>query len=156
MNTTQANKLDILLNYNIRKSEQIPKATLRKVLYVDPNRILMVRAYVDDPEDLLPWTEFSGYEKKEVGTINKSIFDYCLKYGTIASFDRKTLIKILDSMDSDSVTIRLDTDSPIHITGKTGKGEVTVESALAPLIFNDQRQYYADEVRISRVRRSTE
>ncbi len=156
MNTTQANKLDNLLNFNIKKSEQIPKATLRKVLYVDPNHILMVRAYVDDPEDLLPWTEFSGYYKEEVGTVNKSIFDYCLKYETIASFDRKALIKILDSMDSDSVSIRLDTDSPILIIGKTGRGEVTVESALAPLIFDDQRKYYADEVRTSRIRRSTE
>lgn len=143
MNTTQANKLDALLNLNIKKYNQFPKATLGNVLYVDPNHILMVRVKVNDSEEDAPLHEFKGMDKAV--KLNDSVFSYCEKYGSVASFDRKVLIKILDSMDSDAVTIALDRDAPILITGRTGRDEVSVESALAPLIWDSEERLYYKE-----------
>ena len=134
MNTSQCNKLDRLLNFGVPKKDQKPRAYLGNVLFINMDRTLMVRTS-DGVEDA-PTHAFMAHE--ETDTLNTKVFDNA-KFYVMSAYSRKELIAILEGMDSDVVTIRMDYDSPILIEGRQGEGEVKVEAILAPRIYDDEK-----------------
>lgn len=137
MNTTQTNKLDKLLNYGIKRNEQEPKAHLKNVEYIEPLHTLMVR--ISSGVEEAPIYAFDGID--EVGELNTKCFDMTRDY-PIAAFNRKALIAMLEGMDSDIVTVRMNEDCPILIEGRMGKGEIKVETICAPRIYDDCIRFY--------------
>ena len=134
MNTTQCNKLDRLLNFGVPKKDQKPRAYLGNVEFINMDRTLMVRTS-DGVEDA-PIHAFM--DREETDTLNTKVFDNA-KFYVMSAYSRKELIAILEGMDSDVVTIRMDYDSPILIEGRQGEGEVKVEAILAPRIYDDEK-----------------
>lgn len=137
MNTSQTAKLDKLLNYGIKRNEQEPKAHLRNVEYIEPLHMLMVRT--SELTEGNPIYAFEGVD--EVGELNTKCFDMTRDY-PIAAFNRKALIAMLEGMDSDVVTVRMNEDSPILIEGRMGRGEIKVETICAPRIYDDCIRFY--------------
>ncbi len=137
MNTTQCNKLDKLLNFGVPKKDQKPRAYLGNVEFVNHDHILMVRTS-DGVEDA-PIYSFTGYE--ETDALNTKVFDMVKDYPKSA-YQRKELIAMLEGMDSDVVSIKMDWDSPILIEGRQGEGEVKVEAILAPRIYDGEVSFY--------------
>ena len=137
MNTTQTAKLDKLLNYGIKRNEQEPKAHLRNVEYIEPGHMLMVRTC--ELTEGNPIYAFDGLD--EVGELNTKCFDMTRDY-PIAAFNRKALIAMLEGMDSDTVTVRMNEDCPILIEGRMGRGEIKVEAICAPRIYDDCIAFY--------------
>ena len=119
MNTTQCNKLDRLLNFGIPKKDQKPRAYLGNVEYINMDRTLMVRTS-DGVEDA-PIHAFMAYE--ETDSLNGKVFDNA-KFYVMSVYSRKELIAILEGMDSDVVTIRMDYDSPILFEGRQDRKSV--------------------------------
>lgn len=137
MNTTQCNKLDKLLNFGVPKKDQKPRAYLGNVEYVNKDHILMVRTS-NEVEDA-PIYAFDDYE--EVESLNNKVFDMVKDY-PMCAYQRKELIAILEGMDSDVVTIRMECDAPILIEGRQGKDEIKVEGILAPRIYDGKVRFY--------------
>lgn len=138
MNTTQCNKLDKLLNFGIPKKDQKPRAYLGNVEFINMDRTLMVRTS-DGVEDA---TIHAFMAHEEADQLNTKVFDNA-KFYVMSAYSRKELITILEGMDSDVVTIKMDYDSPILIEGRQGEGEVKVEAILAPRIYdNDEVEFY--------------
>ena len=137
MNTTQTAKLDKLLNYGIKRNEQEPKAHLRNVEYIEPLHMLMVRT--SELTEGNPIYAFDGLD--EVGELNTKCFDMTRDY-PIAAYNRKALIAILEGMDSEVVTVRMNEDAPILIEGRQGFGEIKVETICAPRIYDDCIRFY--------------
>lgn len=137
MNTSQTAKLDKLLNYGIKKNDQEPKAHLKNVEYIEPGHMLMVRT--SNGVEEAPIYAFDGID--EVEELNTKCFDMTRDY-PIAAFNRKALIAILEAMDSDIVTVRMNADCPILIEGRMGKEEIKVEAICAPRIYDDCIAFY--------------
>ena len=137
MNTTQCNKLDRLLNFGVPKKDQKPRAYLGNVEFINMDRTLMVRTS-DGVEDA-PIHAFMAYEETDV--LNTKVFDMTNGYN-MSAYSRKELIAILEGMDSDVVTIKMDCDAPILIEGRQGDGEVKVEAILAPRIYDGEVEFY--------------
>ena len=137
MNTTQCNKLDKLLNFGVPKKDQKPRAYLGNVEFVNQDHILMVRTS-DGIEDA-PIHAFTGCE--ETDALNTKVFDMVKDYPKSA-YQRKELIAMLEGMDSDVVSIKMDWDAPILIEGRQGEGEVKVEAILAPRIYDGKVSFY--------------
>ena len=137
MNTTQCNRLDRLLNFGVPKKDQKPRAYLGNVEYINMDRTLMVRTS-DGVEDA-PIHVFADYE--EIDDLNTKVFDMANGYN-MSAYSRKELIAILEGMDSDVVTIKMDCDAPILIEGRQGNGEVKVEAILAPRIYDGEVEFY--------------
>ncbi len=137
MNTTQCNKLDKLLNFGVPKKDQKPRAYLGNVEYINDARTLMVRT--SDGVEGAPIHVFAGYE--EIDDLNTKVFDMAKGYN-MSAYSRKELIAILEGMDSDVVTIKMDCDAPILIEGRQGDGEVKVEAILAPRIYDGEVDFY--------------
>ena len=137
MNTTQCNRLDRLLNFGVPKKDQKPRASLGNVEYINMDRTLRVRTS-DGVEDA-PIHAFMADE--ETDTLNGKVFDNA-KFYVMSAYSRKELIAILEGMDSDVVTIRMDYDSPILFEGLQGEGELKVEAILAPRIYDGEVEFY--------------
>lgn len=137
MNTTQCNRLDKLLNFGVPKKDQKPRAYLGNIEYINMDRTLMVRTS-DGVEDA-PIHAFIAHE--ETDTLNTKVFDMAKGYN-MSAYSRKELIAILEGMDSDVVTIRMDYDSPILFEGRQGCGELKVEAILAPRIYDGEVTFY--------------
>lgn len=137
MNVTQCNKLDKLLNFGVPKKDQKPRAYLGNVEFINKERTLMVRTS-DGVEDA-PIYAFTDYE--EVEDLNTKVFDMANGYN-MSSYSRKELIAILEGMDSDVVTIKMDCDAPVLIEGRQGEGELKVEAILAPRIYDGKVEFY--------------
>ena len=137
MNTTQCNKLDRLLNFGVPKKDQKPRAYLGNVEFVNKDRTLMVRTS-DGVEDA-PIHAFMDYE--EIDELNTKVFDMANGYN-MSAYSRKELIAMLEGMDSDVVTIKMDCDTHILIEGRQGVGEVKVEAILAPRIYDGKVEFY--------------
>lgn len=137
MNTTQCNKLDKLLNFGVPKKDQTPRAHLGNVEFVNKDHILMVRTS-NGVEDA-PIYAFTDGEETE--SLNTKVFDMAKNY-PMCAYQRKELIAILEGMDSDVVTIRMECDAPILIEGCQGRGELKVEGILAPRIYDGKVSFY--------------
>ena len=137
MNVSQTAKLDRLLNYGIKKSDQEPKAHLKNVEYIEPMHLLMVR--ISNGADGAPIYAFDGID--EVGELNTKCFGMTGDY-PLAAYDRKALIAILEGMDSEVVTVRMNEDAPIVIEGMQGLGEIKVEAICAPRIYDGPVTFY--------------
>lgn len=137
MNISQTGKLDRLLNYGIKKLDQEPRANLKNVEYIEPGHILMVR--ISNGADGAPIYAFDGID--EVGEISTKCFEMTGDY-PIASYKRKALIAILEGMDSEVVTVRMQEDAPIVIEGRQGRGEIKVEAICAPKVYDGPVTFY--------------
>ena len=144
MNTTQCNKIDALLNFDIPKKDQQPRAHLLNVTYVDPAHIMMSRIYPLTTKDNAGIEISKHYftAKEECETIRESVFDTVNEY-PFTFIDRKRLLAALNAMDSDIIKIRMAGESPLLITGVMDH-DVMVESVIAPRIYQDEAgvEYY--------------
>lgn len=144
MNTTQCNKIDALLNFDIPKKDQQPRAHLLNVTYVDPAHIMMSRIYPITTKDNAGIEISKHYftAKEECETIRESVFDTVNEY-PFTFIDRKRLLAALNAMDSDVIKIRMAGESPLLITGVMDH-DVMVESVIAPRIYQDEAgvEYY--------------
>ena len=138
MNTTQCNKIDALLNFDIPKKDQQPRAHLLKVTYVDPGHIMMSRIYPLTTKDNAGIEISKHYftAKEECETIRECVFDTANEYPFIF-IDRKRLLAALNAMDSDIVKIRMAGKTPLLITGVMDH-DVMVESVIAPIVYQDE------------------
>lgn len=144
MNTTQCNKIDALLNFDIPKKDQRPRAHLLNVTYVDPAHIMMSRIYPLTTRDNAGIEISKHYftAKEECETIREGVFDTVNEY-PFTFIDRKRLPAALNAMDSDVIKIRMAGESPLLITGVMDH-DVMVESVIAPRIYQDEAgvEYY--------------
>ena len=144
MNTTQCNKIDALLNFDIPKKDQQPRAHLLNVTYVDPAHIMMSRIYPLTTKDNAGIEISKHYftAKEECETIRECVFDTVNEY-PFTFIDRKRLLAALNAMDSDIIKIRMAGESPLLITGVMDH-DVMVESIIAPRIYQDEAgvEYY--------------
>ena len=144
MNTTQCNKIDALLNFDIPKKDQQPRAHLLNVTYVDPAHIMMSRIYPLTTKDNAGIEISKHYftAKEECETIREGVFDTVNEY-PFTFIDRKRLLAALNAMDSDIVKIRMAGESPLLITGVMDH-DVMVESVIAPRVYQDEAgvEYY--------------
>lgn len=144
MNTTQCNKIDALLNFDIPKKDQQPRAHLLNVTYVDPAHIMMSRIYPLTTKDNAGIEISKHYftAKEECETIREGVFDTVNEY-PFTFIDRKRLLAALNAMDSDIVKIRMAGETPLLITGVMDH-DVMVESIIAPRIYQDEAgvEYY--------------
>ena len=144
MNTTQCNKIDALLNFDIPKKDQQPRAHLLNVTYIDPARIMMSRIYPLTTKDNAGIEISKHYftAKEECETIKEDVFDTVNEY-PFTFIDRKRLLAALNAMDSDVIKIRMAGESPLLITGVMDH-DVMVESVIAPRIYQDEAgvEYY--------------
>ena len=144
MNTTQCNKIDALLNFDIPKKDQQPRGHLLNVTYVDPAHIMMSRIYPLTTKDNAGIEISKHYftAKEECETIRESVFDTVNEY-PFTFIDRKRLLAALNAMDSDVIKIRMAGESPLLITGVMDH-DVMVESVIAPRIYQDEAgvEYY--------------
>ena len=102
MKAEQFNKLNGALNINIKKKDHDMRAQFRNVTYIDPSRVVMVKTTdMTNPDG--PARCFSGPE--EVDTVSLQPFEWMRKNGRITILDRKLLLEILQSMDSDHVIL---------------------------------------------------
>ena len=144
MNTTQCNKIDALLNFDIPKKDQQPRAHLLNVTYVDPAHIMMSRIYPLTTKDNAGIEISKHYftAKEECETIREGVFDTVNEY-PFTFIDRKRLLAALNAMDSDIVKIRMAGETPLLITGVMDH-DVMVESVIAPRVYQDEAgvEYY--------------
>ena len=144
MNTTQCNKIDALLNFDIPKKDQQPRAHLLNVTYIDPAHIMMSRIYPLTTKDNAGIEISKHYftAKEECETIREGVFDTVNEY-PFTFIDRKRLLAALNAMDSDIVKIRMAGESPLLITGVMDH-DVMVESVIAPRVCQDEAgvEYY--------------
>ena len=144
MNTTQCNKIDALLNFDIPKKDQRPRAHLLNVTYVDPAHIMMSRIYPLTTRDNAGIEISKHYftAKEECETIREGVFNTVNEY-PFTFIDRKRLLAALNAMDSDVIKIRMAGESPLLITGVMDH-DVMVESVIAPRIYQDEAgvEYY--------------
>ena len=144
MNTTQCNKVDALLNFDIPKKDQQPRAHLLNVTYVDPAHIMMSRIYPLTTKDNAGIEISKHYftAKEECETIREGVFDTVNEY-PFTFIDRKRLLAALNAMDSDIIKIRMAGETPLLITGVMDH-DVMVESVIAPRIYQDEAgvEYY--------------
>ena len=144
MNTTQCNKIDALLNFDIPKKDQQPRAHLLNVTYIDPAHIMMSRIYPLTTKDNAGIEISKHYftAKEECETLRECVFDAVNEY-PFTFIDRKRLLSALNAMDSDVVKIRMAGESPLLITGVMDH-DVMVESVIAPKIYQDEAgvEYY--------------
>lgn len=144
MNTTQCNKIDALLNFDIPKKDQQPRAHLLNVTYVDPAHIMMSRIYPLTTKDNAGIEISKHYftAKEECETIREGVFDTVNEY-PFTFIDRKRLLAALNAMDSDVIKIRMAGETPLLITGVMDH-DVMVESVIAPRIYQDEAgvEYY--------------
>lgn len=139
MNTTQCNKIDALLNFDIPKKDQQPRAHLLNVTYVDPAHIMMSRIYPLTTKDNtgIAISKHCFTAKEECETIRECVFDTANEYPFIF-IDRKRLLAALNAMDSHFVKIRMaGGETPLFITGVMDH-DMTVESAIAPMLCKDE------------------
>ena len=146
MNTTQCNKIDALLNFDIPKKDQQPRAHLLNVTYIDPAHIMMSRIYP------LTTKNDAGIEiskhyfaaKDETEMIREGVFDTVQEY-PVTFIDRKRLLAALNAMDCDVIKIRMQQETPLFITGMMDD-EVMVESVIAPRIYDGENEvHYYDQ-----------
>ena len=137
MNTTQAAKVDKLLNHGIPTKERTPRAVLKNVTYIDPRHIMLVR--ISDGCEGAPEHVFDGVEERE--DLNTTVFNTTQTYPWSA-YNRKELISILEAMDSDTVVLHMMEEAPVFIEGRQGDGELKIEAVLAPRIYDGDVAFY--------------
>ena len=138
MNTAQCSKIDALLNFDIPKKDQQPRAHLLNVTCVDTAHIMMSRIYP------LTTKGNAGVEiskhcftaKEECETVRECVFDTVNEY-PFTFIDRKRLLAALNAMDSRTVKIRMAGGTPLLITGVMDH-DVMVESVIAPRVYEDE------------------
>lgn len=129
VNTTQASKLDSLLNYGVPKKNQSVRSVHKFVIYMDDPHIMMIRESEPDPPEGILEHHFIG--ANEVESVNDKVIDEAKAYPAVF-VDRKRLLAILNAMDSDIVRIALNEDSPICVSGYCAKWERYIEGVIAP------------------------
>ena len=134
MNTTQCNKIDALLNFDIPKKDQQPRAHLLNVTYLDPAHMMMSRIYPKDNAGIE--TKHCFTAKEECETIRERPFDTVNEY-PFTFIDRKRLLAALNAMDSDIIKIRMAEETLLLITGVMDH-DVMVESVIAPRVYQDE------------------
>ncbi len=92
---------------------------------------IVFTALEDAAEAIWYGKEFDYYMPEDPLYIKKFPKNDGLLYETVA-VDRKILIKILDSMDSDFVRFKVSTDAPLRLLGEIG--ETPAGAAIAPRI----------------------
>ena len=129
MNTTQAAKVDKLLNHGIPKKDHEMRAHLGNVVYIEPRHVMMARtSLTDSPE--LEYHHFEGTEEREV---KADPLRFVREHNKRTVISRKFLSNILQAMDSDYVVIYADEDCPVGIVGMMNR-EMLIEGIVAPRI----------------------
>ena len=132
MNTTQAAKVDKLLNHGIPKKDHGMRAHLGNVVYIEPRHVMMARtSLTDSPE--LEYHHFLGTEERKV---KADPLRFVREHNKRTVVERKYLIEILQAMDSDCVIVYADEECPIGIVGMMNR-EMLIEGVVAPRICDD-------------------
>lgn len=134
MNTTQAAKVDKLLNHGIPKKDQEMRAHLGNVVYIEPRHVMMARTTdKSNPEEKLVYRSFDGPNERDV---KGDPLRFVREHNKRTVVERKYLIEILQAMDSDCVIIYADEECPIGIVGMMNR-EMLIEGVVAPRICDD-------------------
>ena len=133
MNTTQASKLDSLLNYGVPKKDQTVRSVHPFVIYMDSERVMMIRESEPDPAEGILEHHFIGPD--EVESVRDNVVDKVKAYPA-TYVDRKRLLAILNAMDSDIVRIALEDESPICVSGCCAREERYIDGVIAPRCYD--------------------
>ena len=144
MKAEQFNKLNGALNINVPKKDRDMRAHFKNVTYVDPTRVVMVRTTdMTDPSG--PAKAYSGTNEEE--SINDKPLTWIKNNAKTSVIDRKTLVEILQAMDSDQVALLITDESPVGIIGYNGH-DIKVEAVIAPRIYDsfdeNMEEYFYD------------
>mgnify|MGYP003296730837 CR=1 FL=1 len=132
MKAEQFNKLNGALNINVPKKDRDMRAHFKNVIYIDPTRVVMVKTTdMTDPDG--PARAYSGPE--EVDTLSEQPLKWIKDNGHSTVIDRKLLIEVLQSMDSDHVAFVTGDETPVGIIGYNGH-DIKVEAVIAPRIYD--------------------
>ena len=131
MKASTVNKLNNLLNIGIPASKQEDRSHHGIVEYVDPTRVIGVVAFLGDGDR----ASFTGDREEPVNI--KNVLKVVKEFPS-THIDREYLIKILQNLDCETVTLRTAKDTPLYIQG-TLDGAI-VEAVIAPRIEQEEEQ----------------
>ena len=124
MKASTVNKLNNLLNIGIPASKQEDRSHHGIVEYIDPTHVVGVVAFLGDGDK----ASFTG-DREEPVNIKNVLKD--VKEFPSTHIERKYLIKILQNLDCETVTLRTKQDCPLYIRGPLD-GPIIIEAAIAP------------------------
>ncbi len=125
MKASTVNKLNNLLNIGIPASKQEDRSHHGIVEYIDPTHVIGVVAFIEDGDT----ASFLGDREENVNI--KNVLKITKEFPS-THIDREYLIKILQHLDCETVTLRTAKDSPLYIQGTLEK--TIVEAVIAPRI----------------------
>lgn len=129
MKASTVNKLNNLLNIGIPASEQEDRSHHGIVEYIDPTHVIGVVAFLGDGDR----ASFSGVSEEQVYI--KDVLKAAKEYPA-THIDREYLIKILQNLDCEVVTLRTKQDCPLYIRGTLE--DTIIEAAIAPRIEEEE------------------
>ena len=131
MKASTVNKLNNLLNIGIPASKQEDRSHHGIVEYIDPTHVVGVVAFLGDGDR----ASFTGDREEPVNIKNilKAVKEFPSTH-----IDREYLIKILQNLDCETVTLRTAKDTPLYIQG-TLDGAI-VEAVIAPRIEQEEEE----------------
>lgn len=131
MKASTVNKLNNLLNIGIPASKQEDRSHHGIVEYIDPTHVVGVVAFLGDGDR----ASFTGDREEPVNI--KNVLKITKEFPS-THIDREYLIKILQNLDCETVTLRTKEDCPLYIRG-TLEGTI-VEAVIAPRIEQEEEQ----------------
>ena len=131
MKASTVNKLNNLLNIGIPASKQEDRSHHGIVEYIDPTHVVGVVAFLGDGDT----ASFSGDKEESVNI--KNVLKIAKEFPS-THIDREYLIKILQNLDCETVTLRTNKDCPLYIQG-TFDGAI-IEAIIAPRIEQEEEQ----------------
>ena len=131
MKASTVNKLNNLLNIGIPASKQEDRSHHGIVEYIDPTHVVGVVTFLGDGDT----ASFSGDREESVNL--KNVLKITKEFPA-THIDREYLIKILQNLDCETVTLRTKEDCPLYIKG-TLDGAI-VEAVIAPRIEQEEEQ----------------
>lgn len=132
MKAQTVTKLNNLLNMGRPRSKHEDRCHHDTIQYVTPDHVSFVIVNNGDGEDI---KKFIGDKEVDVLTFTAIVNTAHVNFKR-AKFNKEYLVNILSNMDSDSVTLFMDTDSPILIEGEIEESKVT--GLIAPMIGDDE------------------
>ena len=130
MKPSTVNKLNNLLNIGIPTSKQEDKAHHGIVEYIDPTRVIGVVACIEDGDT----ASFVGDREENVNI--KNVLKITAEYPS-THIDREYLIKILQNLDCEVVTLRTKQDCPLYIGGTLENTHI--QAVIAPRIEEEEQ-----------------
>ena len=125
MKASTVNKLNNLLNIGIPASKQEDRTHHGIVEYIDPTRMIGVVACIEEGDT----ASFLGDKAENVNI--KNVIEFTKEYPS-THIDREYLIKILQNLDCETVTLRTKQDCPLYIEGTLE--DTHIQAVIAPRI----------------------